>query len=138
MPNHGGLTINMIEVEEDLNVEKVIISANLEKLEKIVVSPTKMEKSEFGIMTPYQAFALVPNEGQNRLKIDQAFSKSLPHSYKSFPMQNGLGEGIKNLVKEGDIVLKGMIETPVILDNEPKEQMLDWTSTPLLIPRSSW
>ncbi|XP_015170631.1 uncharacterized protein [Solanum tuberosum] len=40
MPNHGGVTINMVKVEEDLNVNKVIISANLEKLEKVVASPT--------------------------------------------------------------------------------------------------
>lgn len=35
MPHHGGVTINMVEVKEDLNVKKVIISANLEKLEKL-------------------------------------------------------------------------------------------------------
>ena len=71
-------------------------------------------------------------------KIDQAFLKSLSHLYQSFPMQNGLGEGIKNLFKEGDIVLEEMIETPVILDIKSNEQMPNWTSTSLLIPRSSW
>ena len=55
MPNLGGVTINMVEVEEDLNVKKVIISANLEKLEKVVASPTKREKSKFVIMAPHQA-----------------------------------------------------------------------------------
>ena len=43
MPNHEGVTINMVEVEEDLNVEKVIISTNLENLEKVVASPTKRD-----------------------------------------------------------------------------------------------
>ena len=127
----------MIEVEEDLNMEKVIISTNLEKLEKVVASPTKREKSKFVIMAPHQAFALVPKEGQNKQKIDQDFPKSLPHSYLSFPMQNGLGEGIENLFKEDDIVLEEMIETPGILDIKSKEQMPNWTSTSLLIHRSS-
>uniref|UniRef100_M1D9P1 Uncharacterized protein n=1 Tax=Solanum tuberosum TaxID=4113 RepID=M1D9P1_SOLTU len=88
-------------------------------------------------MAPYQSFALVPKKGQNKHKIDQAFPKSLPHLYQSFPMQNGLGEGIKNWFKEGDIMLEEMTETPVILDNESNEKMTNWTSTPLLIPRSS-
>jgi len=117
-------------------VEKVIILADLEKLEKVIASQTKREKSEFGIMTPRQAFALVSKEGQNKQKINQSFPKSLPHSCQSFPMQNGLGEGIKNLFKEGDNVIEDMIETPIILDNETNEQMPNWTSTPLLIPRS--
>ncbi|XP_015160984.1 pollen-specific leucine-rich repeat extensin-like protein 1 [Solanum tuberosum] len=63
MPKHRGLTINMVEVEEDLNVKKVTISANLEKLEKVVASPTKRETSKFVIMAPHQAFALVLKEG---------------------------------------------------------------------------
>ena len=79
----------------------------------------------------------MPKEGQSKQKIDQAFPKSLPHLYRSFPMQNGLGEEIKNWFKEGDIVLEDMIETPVILDSESKEKMPNWTSTSLLIPRSS-
>uniref|UniRef100_M1DYJ1 Uncharacterized protein n=1 Tax=Solanum tuberosum TaxID=4113 RepID=M1DYJ1_SOLTU len=126
----------MIEVEENLNVEKVIVSANLEN-EEVVASPTKREKSKFVIMAPHQAFALVPKEGQSKQNIDQAFPKSLPHFYQSFPMQNGVGEGIKNGFKENDIVLEEMIETSVILDNEPKEQMPNWTSPSLLNPRSS-
>lgn len=56
-PSHEGVTINVIEVEEDLYVEKVIISANLEKLEKVAASPTKREKSKFRITTPHQAFS---------------------------------------------------------------------------------
>uniref|UniRef100_M1D8S2 Uncharacterized protein n=1 Tax=Solanum tuberosum TaxID=4113 RepID=M1D8S2_SOLTU len=70
-------------------------------------------------------------------KIDQALSKSLPHFYHSFSMQNGLGEGIKKLVKENDILLEETIETLAIVDSEPKEQMSSRTSTLLLIPCSS-
>uniref|UniRef100_M1DMI1 Integrase core domain containing protein n=1 Tax=Solanum tuberosum TaxID=4113 RepID=M1DMI1_SOLTU len=69
---------------------------------------------------PPQGCALVPKEGQNKQKIDQAFPK-LSHLYQSFSMQIGVGEGIKNLIKEGDIMLEEMIEAPVILDSEPKE-----------------
>ena len=106
MQNHGGVTINMIEVEEDLNVEKVIISADLENLEKVVVSPTKREKYEFGFITPHQYFASVLKEGHNEKKIDHFFPKSFHHSYQSFPMKSSLGEGINNLFKEGDIFLE--------------------------------
>lgn len=91
MSNHKGVTINMVEVEEDLNVEKVIISTNLEKLNKFVSSPTKRENYEFGIIPPHHVFVLAPKEALNKQKIDQVFPKSLPHSYQSFPMQNLLG-----------------------------------------------
>ena len=47
-------------------------------------------------------------------------------------MQNGLGEGIKNLFKEGNIVLEETIETPVVLDSEQNEQTSNWTPSPLL------
>lgn len=56
MANHRGVTINVIEVKEDLYVLKLIISSNLKNLEKVVASQTKREKSEFGIITHYQAF----------------------------------------------------------------------------------
>lgn len=79
MPNHGGVTSNVIKVEEDLYVEKVIISDNLEKLEKVVSAPTIEENYEFGIKVPHQAFDIVPKEGQNKQNIDHAFQKSLPH-----------------------------------------------------------
>lgn len=113
----------MIKVEDDLNVEEAVIQANLRIFEKVVASLTKREKSNFVIMTPHQTFALVPKEGQNKHKIDQGFAKSLSPSYKSFQMQNGIGEGIKNLLKEVDIVLNNMIETPVVLESDPKERM---------------
>uniref|UniRef100_M1DXM3 Uncharacterized protein n=1 Tax=Solanum tuberosum TaxID=4113 RepID=M1DXM3_SOLTU len=78
------------------------------------------------------------NPAQNPRIID--LTASNPHhasiSYQAPPPPQG--EVIENWFKEGDIVLEEMIETPVILDSEPKEQMPNWTSTPLLIPRSPW
>lgn len=41
--NQGGVTINIVEVEEDLNINKVIMSDNFEKLEKVAASPNKIE-----------------------------------------------------------------------------------------------
>ncbi|XP_049405306.1 uncharacterized protein LOC125868788 [Solanum stenotomum] len=35
MPNHGGVTINMVEVEEDLNVKKVLSQLTLKSLRKL-------------------------------------------------------------------------------------------------------
>lgn len=41
--NQGVVTINIVEVEEDLNINKVIMSDNFEKLEKVAASPNKIE-----------------------------------------------------------------------------------------------
>lgn len=81
IPNYGGMTKNVIKVEEDSYIEKVIISTNIEKIEQVLVHPIKKKKFKFVIMIPHQAFAWVPKEGQNKNEIDQAFPKSLPHSY---------------------------------------------------------
>lgn len=75
----------MIGVEEDLYMENIIISSNLKKLDKGVASPTKRMKYEFEIITPFQKNSLVSREDQNQQKVDQAFSKSLFHSYQFFP-----------------------------------------------------
>lgn len=91
MSSHRLMIINVVKVKEDCSVEKVIISTNLEKLNKFVSSPTKRENYEFRIIPPHHVFVLAPKEALNKQKIDQVFPKSLPHSYQSFPMQNLLG-----------------------------------------------
>uniref|UniRef100_M1BA63 Uncharacterized protein n=2 Tax=Solanum tuberosum TaxID=4113 RepID=M1BA63_SOLTU len=142
LPNSEGLTINMIEVEEDWCVDKSIIPTNPDNLEKIVASLSIVEKSKFVVMAPHQAFPLVPKNGQNRKKVNDVSPKPLPHLYKSFLVEgydndDSLREGTTDLLEEEDVVLEELIETPGTRDAEPMEQVLNWTSTPLLISRSS-
>jgi len=66
----------------------------------------------------------------------------LPHLCQSFLVEayaneDGLGKGIGNLCEEGDVAPKKMIETPRIQDAKPMGQVLNCTSTPLLIPCSA-
>jgi len=63
LPNHGGDTINMIEIEEDWGAAKMIVLSNLDSLEEAVASLSISKKPEFMIMTPHQAFALGPKKG---------------------------------------------------------------------------
>ncbi|KAH0692342.1 hypothetical protein KY285_019439 [Solanum tuberosum] len=142
LPNYEGTTINMIETEDKWCMTKMIVPTGLDNLEKVVASPSISEKLNFTITTPHRAFALMSGEGQNKKGIDHVPPKSLPHLRQSFLVEeyandDGLGEGIRNLCEEGDVAPKKMIETPGIRDAEPMEQVLNWTSTPLLISRSS-
>uniref|UniRef100_M1DFV1 Uncharacterized protein n=1 Tax=Solanum tuberosum TaxID=4113 RepID=M1DFV1_SOLTU len=57
--------------------------------------------------------------------------------WKEYANDDSLGEGIGDLLENRDVMLKEMIKTSSILDIEPMEQVLNWTSTVLLIPRSS-
>uniref|UniRef100_M1DKQ3 Uncharacterized protein n=1 Tax=Solanum tuberosum TaxID=4113 RepID=M1DKQ3_SOLTU len=121
---------------------KVIVPADLDNLEKVVASPSISEKLNFTSMTPHQAFAFVSREGQNNKGINHIPPKSLPHLCQSFLVEDcanndDLGERIGDLFEEGDVASKKRIETPSIREAEPLEQVLNWTSTPLLIPHSS-
>uniref|UniRef100_M1B273 Gag/pol polyprotein n=1 Tax=Solanum tuberosum TaxID=4113 RepID=M1B273_SOLTU len=74
--------------------------------------------------------------------VDQALARPIPHLYQSFPAREhaddgGLGEGIWGLFEDIDAVIEEEAGTSGIRDAEPDEQMQNWTSTPLLISRSS-
>jgi len=74
--------------------------------------------------------------------IDQALARPIPHLYQSFPVREnvndgGLGEGIWGLFEEIDAVIEEEAGTSGIRDAEPEERLQNWTSTPLLISRSS-
>ncbi|XP_015167184.1 uncharacterized protein [Solanum tuberosum] len=56
---------------------------------------------------------------------------------KSHADDGGLGEGIWGLFEDIDAVIEEEAGTSGIRDAEPDEQMQNWTSTPLLISRSS-
>ncbi|KAK4737568.1 hypothetical protein R3W88_001265 [Solanum pinnatisectum] len=65
LPNYGGATINMIEMDDEWCRGKTIAPVGPDYLEKIVASPSIIEKLNFTITTLHQAFALVSREGQN-------------------------------------------------------------------------
>uniref|UniRef100_M1BHJ0 Uncharacterized protein n=1 Tax=Solanum tuberosum TaxID=4113 RepID=M1BHJ0_SOLTU len=52
LPNHGGVTINMIETDADWCVTKAIVLIAPDELEKAVASLSIREKKEFVILTP--------------------------------------------------------------------------------------
>ncbi|XP_049350430.1 uncharacterized protein LOC125815075 [Solanum verrucosum] len=73
---------------------------------------------------------------------DQALARPIPHLYQSFPVRgyvnnDGLGEGICGLFEEIDAVIEEEVGTSGIRDAEPEERLKNWTSTPLLISRTS-
>ena len=116
----------MIEVEEDWCVDKVIIPVNHDGLEKVIASGSISEEPKFVTEAPRQAFALVPKKGQNKKAVNRALPKSLAHMYQSFSVRkcdndDGLGEGVKNLLEEGDVVL---IETPCMGDASRRSMCL--------------
>ena len=83
------------------------------------------------------------DEAQMKNKsFDQALARPIPHLYQSFPVREnvndgGLREGICGLFEEIDAVIEEEAGTSGIRDAEPEEQLQNWTSTPLLISRSS-
>ena len=75
--------------------------------------------------------------------VDRVLAKPIPHLYASFPVRecandDGLGEGVWELFEEVDAVVEEEAGTSGIRDAEPEEQIANWTSTPLLVSRSSW
>uniref|UniRef100_M0ZH71 Uncharacterized protein n=1 Tax=Solanum tuberosum TaxID=4113 RepID=M0ZH71_SOLTU len=73
---------------------------------------------------------------------DRMLVRPMPHLYQSFPMReyvkdDGLGEGIWRLFEEVDAIIEDEAMTSGIRDVEPQEQLQNWTSTPLLIPRAA-
>ncbi|XP_049394554.1 uncharacterized protein LOC125858800 [Solanum stenotomum] len=105
-----------------------------------------------GIIKPIQVFArgtrfglgYIPMDDEAETKntsVDQALTRPFPHLYQSFSAREyvnngGLGEGIWVLSEEIDAVIEEEVGTSGIRDVEP-EQLKNWTSTPLLISRSS-
>jgi len=99
--------------------------------------PTKGAKFGLGYVPTDADEAEMKNKN-----IDQALARPIPHLYQSFPVREnvndgGLREGICGLFEEIDAVIDGEAGTSGIRDAEPEEQLQNWTSTPLLISRSS-
>ena len=74
---------------------------------------------------------------------DQGLTKPIPHLYHSFPVREHAepaddGEGICDLFKEINAVIEEEAEPAGIRDAEPGEMLQNWTSTPILMPRTLW
>ena len=74
---------------------------------------------------------------------DQALATPIPHLYQSFPVKeyvkhDNLGEGICGLFEEINADIDEEVELAGIRDAEPGEMLHNWTSMPILIPRTPW
>ena len=99
--------------------------------------PTKGAKFGLGYVPTNSDEAETKNKS-----VDQALARPISHLYQSFSVrenvnEGGLGEGICGLFEEIDAVIEEEAGTSGIRDAEPEERLHNWTSTPLLISRSS-
>ncbi|XP_069143545.1 uncharacterized protein [Solanum lycopersicum] len=74
-------------------------------------------------------------------KKDQGLTKPIPHLYQSFPVRKHAepeddGEGICDLFREVNAVIKEEVNPAGIRDAEPGEMLRNWTSTPILMSRT--
>ena len=87
----------------------------------------------------------IPTDDDMKMKRkrDQGLTKPIPHLYQSFPVRERAepeddGEGICDLFKEINAVIEEEAEPAGIRDAEPGEMLQNWTSTPILMPRTLW
>lgn len=128
--NYGGASINMIKTEDEWCTVKEIVPFGPDNLEKVVASPSIIEKYNFTSMTSHQVVASVSREGQNGRQINHVPPTSLPHLGESLPVEkcakdDGLGEGIGDHWEKGDDAPKKIIETLGIRDAKPMERVLN-------------
>lgn len=79
---------------------------------------------------------------RNSKNVDQALAMIIIYLYESFPVREYadhdiLRERIWSLFEEMDVVTEDEVERSGIHDAETGEHLHNWTSKPLLIPRSS-
>ncbi|KAK4728995.1 hypothetical protein R3W88_021983 [Solanum pinnatisectum] len=86
LPNHGGVTINMIETDDYWCVTKAIVPIAPDNLERAVASLSIREKKEFVILTPEKVVALVPRETPDRPEfvIETAVTQGMTRSGRCY------------------------------------------------------
>ncbi|KAK4727155.1 hypothetical protein R3W88_032072 [Solanum pinnatisectum] len=96
LPNHGGVTINMIETDDDWYVTKAIVPIAPDNLERAVASLSIREKKEFVILTPEMAVALVLQETPARPKfvIETAVTQGMTRSDRCYTPEE-LSQGVQ-------------------------------------------
>ncbi|KAK4706860.1 hypothetical protein R3W88_033577 [Solanum pinnatisectum] len=96
LSNHGGVTINMIELDDDWCVTKAIVSIAPDELEKDVSSLNIREKKEFVILTPEKVVALVPREAlaQTKVVIETAVTQGMTRSGRCYTPEE-LAQGVQ-------------------------------------------
>ena len=87
----------------------------------------------------------IPTDDDMKMKkkMDQELAKLISHLYQSFPIREyaeheDLREGIWELFEEIDVVVEEVVELAGVHDAEPEQVLRNWTSTPILIPRTPW
>ncbi|XP_069143297.1 uncharacterized protein [Solanum lycopersicum] len=85
----------------------------------------------------------IPTDDDMKIKRrrDQELTKPIPHLYHSFPVREHAepedeGEGICDLFNEINAVIEEEAEPAGIRDAEPGDMLQNWTSTPILMPRT--
>ena len=112
-----------------------------------------MGRDSQGIIEPVPVLAqgskyglgYIPTNDDLKMKRrkDQGLTKPIPHFYHSFPVREHAepeddGEGICDLFKEINAVIEEEAEPAGFRDAEPGEMLKNWTSTPILMPRTLW
>uniref|UniRef100_M1DZ61 Gag-pro n=1 Tax=Solanum tuberosum TaxID=4113 RepID=M1DZ61_SOLTU len=141
LPNHGGVTINMKESDDDLYVTNAIVLFAPNEPERAVALLNIRAVALLSIREKKE-FLILTRENMKNKSVDQALSRTIPHLYQLFPVRgcvndDSLKEGIWGLFGEIDAVIEEEAGTSGICDAEPEEQLQNWTSAPLLISRSS-
>ena len=83
------------------------------------------------------------DDAKMKRKKDQELTKLIPHLYQSFPVREyaepeDCGKGVCDLFKEINAIIEWEVEPASIRDAEPGEMLQNWTSTPILMPRTLW
>ncbi|KAK4708751.1 hypothetical protein R3W88_029676 [Solanum pinnatisectum] len=94
LPNHGGVTINMIKTDEDWCVTKAIVPIAHDNLERVVASLSIKEKKEFMILTPEKVVALVPRLARPKFVIETAVTQGMTRSSRCYTPEE-LSQGVQ-------------------------------------------
>ena len=141
--NYRGTNINMIEIEDELSIVKAIVPAGADNHKKVVAFTSMNVKLNLTCKKHHQAFAFVSRECKQTNGITHVLPKSLPKLRQSLLVEkytndDGLREGIGNLLGKGDVVTKKITETPGVRDAESMEKILNLIFTPLFISQLHW
>ena len=84
-------------------------------------------------------YILPDDDMKVKKKNDKALAKPIPNLYQSFPIRENakhedLRDDICDLFEVIDAVFEEEVELAGIRDDEPGEELKNWTSTPILIP----
>ena len=100
--------------------------------------PVLAKESKYGL-----GYIPTDDDMKTKKKKDQELAKPIPHLCESFPVREyaepeECGEGMCDLFKEINSIIKEEVEPAGIHDAEPGEMLQNWNSTPILMSRTLW